>query len=505
MPPLRSETGVGRAILSNKAASYSIERSVGRRVIAAVAAVTIIVFSILYILAASHLQDRFDAVLLARADAIVSLVDQDEEGVDADYSDDIMPEYSAGSDAPFYLQIRNPDGSDLVRSGSLGAGELAWTADIGVDDEPEIRNIALPDGQAGRQVSVAFLPRLDEDEPESADLSAEDRPLLLLALAGSRAELDRTLFVLLLTLAGSALLMAVILVFGIGTIVRRGLEPLREGSRQIEALDASDLSARVRLARSPQEMKPIIGELNRMLARVEEAFARESRFNADVAHELRTPLAELAAASEVAQDLPDGDPAIRRFFADVREVTEQMSRLVEILLTLSRCENGTLDLQHASVDLPAVLQRAVGEAVSAADDPPPSIVERIPTGLHIMTHEESLRIILGNLLRNAVQHSPPGSAITCSAEKPGTGIQIAITNPAPGLRGADLDRIFERFWQRDRSRTSAANFGLGLPLVKALSEALGLELRAALDDGQLTVTLSGIEPVESIEAPLAAE
>jgi signal transduction histidine kinase len=501
---------VGRAILSIKTTtSYSIERTATLSVIAIVVLVTFVVFSGLYLVAANHLQDRFDAILMARAKTIMSLVELDQDGLDHDYSEDVLPEFTAETASPFFLQVRHADESEFIRSSSLGHADLAWTADITTEDEPVIENVTLPDGQPGRQISIAFLPRVDvdgdEDEAEiEAGLLEQDRPVLRMIIAYSRSELNHALYVLLSTLVGAALVMALILVIGIGRVVRRGLEPLREGSRQIESLDASDLSARINLSQLPQEMVPIVDALNSMLARLEAAFVRESRFSADVAHELRTPLAELASASAVARTLPDGDPAIRMFFSDVVDVTEQMSTMVEILLTLARYENETLDLPRTTVDLRSVLEKAAAD-ITAARDEPPSIRIVSPMKALVSTHADGLHIILRNLLSNAVQYSPSGNEIVCTIEPAASGIRIAITNSAPELMVSDLETMFERFWQGDHSRTSATNFGLGLPLVKTLCDALGMALEATLQNGQLTMTIAGFGPVAAFAEPVAAE
>lgn len=483
----------------NNGQTFSIERSVGRQVIVIIVGITLVIFTLLYILAARHLQSQFDTVLRAKAEAVVSVTERDEEGIESDYSENVMREYSAGADAPFFLQIRNPDGSNLIKSSSLGNLELDWFE--GAGSEADFRDVTLPDGGSGRQVALVFIPRLEENPEDGVIVSPIGPVPLRLTIAHSRKDLDQALLVLMLALAGSALVMTIILVAGIRRIVRSGLEPLRDGSRQIKSLDPSDLSARVNLARMPQELEPIVGELNRLLARVEEAFARESRFSADVAHELRTPLAELKAASEVARAL-SGDPAVRQFFADVHDIEQQMNRMVEVLLTLSRCESGRLDLPLAPVGLADLVGEIVGDLDQAGK------FNRIALGITgdigVISHRESLRMVLRNLLANAVLYSPAGSAITCQAGKGDHGVDVSVTNTVSDLERDDIANLFERFWQRDPSRTSSGHFGLGLPLVKALCGALGLTVGAVLEDGKLTIKICGLEPC-AVESEPAAE
>jgi len=294
--------------------------------------------------------------------------------------------------------------------------------------------------------------------------------------------------------------MTAALVFGIRRAVRTGLHPLREGSRQIERLDAANLSTRIHLARMPEELAPIVNELNLLLARVERAVERESRFSADVAHELRTPLAELKTLAEVAPRIVSDEAAIKRFFADVHEIEAQMNAMVETLLTLTRCENGTLDISPEPVALRALVGDLADEIASEQVAGAHKVLIDIPPDLAAMTSRAGLRIIVRNLMTNAHQYSPDGAPVTFSASRQNGQITLAIVNDVIDLDEADLDRMTERFWQRDSSRTSAKNAGLGLSIVKAFCDALGLRLALSLDDRKLTVVIGNLTAAENRES-----
>ena len=309
--PRQSATGAARAISLNNSSAYSIERSLARQTAAIVVIVTLVAFSVLCVLGARYLRDRFDDVLLAKATGIAALVELDEEDIHIDYFENLMPEYGAGAATPFYLHVRGPDGVDMLKSGSLEGGALL--RDGGPPDADFYRDITLPNGENGRQIVMPFQPRIDEEDGGAGPDAVGDISMVL-AVARRRGDLDRALWTLYGALAGVSLIMTAVLVFGIRSAVRDGFRPLREGSQQIERLDATNLSTRIQLTRTPEELAPIVNELNHLLERVERAMQRESRFSADVAHELRTPLAELRTLAEVAPKIGADDPEIKSFF-----------------------------------------------------------------------------------------------------------------------------------------------------------------------------------------------
>lgn len=486
--PRQSATGAAKAISLSKDNAYSIERSLARRATAIVVIVTLAVFSVLYVLGARYLRDRFDDVLFARAEGVSSLVEHDKEEITIDYSEDFMPEYAAAAPLPFFLQVWDPDGDDFLKSGSLGNSALLRNE--GPQGAVSYRDIRLPNGESGRQVSLSFQPRLDEDTAtESVSIG---KITMQLAVAYSRGSLDRALLILFGALAGVSLFMTAALVFGIRSAVRTGLSPLREGSRQIERLDAANLSTRIELARMPEELAPIVNELNLLLVRVERAVERESRFSADVAHELRTPLAELKTLAEVAPRIGNDDPAIKRFFSDVHEIETQMSAMVETLLALTRCENGALDVSPEPVALHALIDDLAHDITSERAGEAHNVLINIPPAFTATASKAGLQIIMRNLMTNALQYSPDGAPVTFTASRQNGQIALEIANDVIDLDEADLERMTERFWQRDSSRTSAKKAGLGLSIVKAFCDALGLRLALSLDDGKLTVAVGNL-------------
>ena len=170
----------------------------------------------------------------------------------------------------------------------------------------------------------------------------------------------------------------------------------------------------------PVELRPICVRLNELLARLDQAFERERRFSGDVAHELRTPIAELRSLSEVALKWPAGDPATTAAFQDALAVARQMECIVTSLLAITRCEAGKQTVVYDWVEVePLIRELWQFQAENAVRKNLTTVVEIAP-GSRLQTDPAMLGSILNNLLSNAVEYTAPdGSIRICFTEKSG--------------------------------------------------------------------------------------
>jgi two-component system sensor histidine kinase QseC len=436
-----------------------------------------------------RLTEEFDVALRAQADALVGLVEEEDGGrIAFDYDEASMPQFERG-DRPDYFEIFLESGLPLVRSTRLPADrDLPRIASPG----PAFHDVTLPDGRAGRAVQVAFVPAPgEEDEPRSAT-PAPPVPGLVLVVARDRGRLDVLLARIRWTLGGlggAAALLAAVLAWRTLAV---GLRPVDAIAAQLGRLDAGNLSARVRLDATPRELAPIVDQINGLLARLEESFERERRFAANVAHELRTPIAELRTLSDVGSAWPDDAASIARFFGDVRDVAARMERLVANLLLLARCEAGVEAVERAPVRLRELVletwskltPRAAARRIDLRIDLPPDLVADSDPG--------KLPILVANLLDNAVSYAREGTAIRCAGRRDGLGFELEVTNAAEPLDPGDLARLTEPFWRKDRARSGGDHAGLGLSLVAALAKLLGLAVELGQDpDGTFRARVRG--------------
>ena len=261
--------------------------------------------------------------------------------------------------------------------------------------------------------------------------------------------------------------------------VRRALSPMALLTRELQRRPANDLQPLAE-ARAPAELRPLLGAMNGLFARIEQMMVRERRFTADAAHELRTPLAVLRAQWDVVQRA--GSPAERAAAEAKLDIGfERMGRLVTQMLALSRVESGTAPALD-EVRWPPIVEQAMSDCLALAErrgielacEWPPSDRHPMP----LLGNEHLLTVLLRNLLDNAVRYAPHGSTVTLHLLPD----SLAVENGGPPLPDAHMGRLGERFYRPDGQQEGGS--GLGVSIVRRIAELHGLQLRyGPLADG----------------------
>jgi len=267
-------------------------------------------------------------------------------------------------------------------------------------------------------------------------------------------------------------------------VVGRGLRPVREVAARIAGVGDGDLSERIRLDHAPSEVQPVIARINELLERLEAAFTRERAFSADVAHELRTPLAGVQTALDVCATQLRSPEAYQLVIAQCRASMRRMSAMVDNLLTLARAESGQLSINREIVDLGAFLADCWAPFGARAAERQLTVEWNLADDLTISTDREKLRLVIYNLLDNAVTHVNAGGHLIISAGSDGSGepVLVEVRNTGCPMPPADAERVFERFWRGDQARRdSGGHCGLGLSLCKRIVTLL---------DGRIVATIS---------------
>lgn len=446
-----------------------------------------------YLTLRSEMTAEFDRALRASTEALAGLSEQSQGAFDFDPAPEVMSRFER-RDRPEYFQIWAANGTTLVRSPSLRQADLPRLA--GTLSAPHLWNLILPDGLRGRAIGLRFPPKQDEDTPP-AGLVHE----VTLVMASHREELGNRLGLIksVLLLAGAGTAVATVLV--VTLVVRRGLWPLSQLAERATTIDASSLGERFASKKMPDEVSQISRRLNDLMARLEGSFTREKRFSGDVAHELRTPIAELRTLAEVALRWPDDVAATRKVLQDALEIALQMESLVAGLLTLARCEAGLLAVHPEAIPIEELIREILHSLAREIEAKRLAVTLHVPESTCWLTDRVALRSMVTNLLANAVQHSPSGSAIQLHIESGVPAGRLRISNATKELAQEDLPQLFERFWRKDGARSSNANCGLGLALTRAYAQALGMTFRAELtDDSEITFELSGAQTCEAREA-----
>jgi two-component system OmpR family sensor kinase len=277
-----------------------------------------------------------------------------------------------------------------------------------------------------------------------------------------------------------------VLVGGLGyVLVRSSLRPLVEVESTAAAIAAGELSSRVPEQDPRTEVGRLGGALNSMLTQVEDAFrarqeseaaalaseGRMRQFVADASHELRTPLTSIRGFSELYRQGAASSPEdVARVMRRIEDESTRMGLLVDDLLLLARLDQER-PMEHTPVDLVPLVRDAIGDAAVVAPDRDISL-ETTEDEVVVYGDEARLRQVLGNLVGNAVKHTPDGSPVAVRVgDRPGDEryALVEVADQGPGLSDEQAGRVFERFYRVDPSRSRAAGgTGLGLSIVSAI-------------------------------------
>ena len=303
-------------------------------------------------------------------------------------------------------------------------------------------------------------------------------------------------FFFIFSLIGFAILLVLVLRLVGGLVVRRVTMPLSDIMKAADSLAGGDLAARV-LVRGSREFRHLADSFNRMAGALETADRQRRELLADVAHELRTPLTVVQGNLE---GLRDGVYQPTPEHLDlILDETLKLGRLVDDLRLLTLAEAGQLSLDLQALDVPQLLvdlrDTFACQANEAGVDLTVDAVESLPP---LLADPQRLGQVLGNLIGNALRHTPRGGQVTLGAALAPTGdaVRLWVADTGEGIAADDLPRIFDRFWRGDpaRSHEAGAGSGLGLAIARSLVEAHGGRIWADSQLGQGT-TISCLLPL----------
>jgi two-component system, OmpR family, sensor kinase len=370
-----------------------------------------------------------------------------------------------------YVEHRDADG-DVVDSQVFDYGQDI-TADPALPADIPLRRTFTVDGENGDGTSYRVYAEPDRFGDGVIVVAAPLREV--------DATLNRLLALMALVIGGVLLLLG----FVAWAVVRVGLLPLDRIGHTAGAIAGGDLSHRVESVDPRTEVGRLGIALNAMLDRLEGAFTQRQasedrlrRFLADASHELRTPLASIRGYAELyrmgaARSPEDLEKAMRR----IEDEAARMGVLVEDLLTLARLDE-IAEAPHTAVDVAALAGDAVEDARVVA--PERSIALSVDGRAVVEGDAHQLRQVLGNLLRNALVHTPAGTAIEVGVEMDDASVRVDVRDHGPGLPAGDPAALFERFWRAEGGRERGkAGAGLGLAIVAAIVDAHGGTVSAA--------------------------
>nr|WP_092579957.1 heavy metal sensor histidine kinase [Achromobacter sp. NFACC18-2] len=262
--------------------------------------------------------------------------------------------------------------------------------------------------------------------------------------------------------------------------VRRSMSPARRLSEQAAGIQPDNLARRLPLADTDRELHELVRSFNRTLDRLQAAYQQMEGFNADVAHELRTPLATLINGTQVMLSSPRDAAALRDALESNLEELEDLKTLVNDMLFLARADRGERAADLASVSLAAEARR-VAEYYDATLEEH-GVRLRCEGDATVAANRGLVRRALANLISNAIKATPRGGEIVLACSPLDAGARVEVRNPGPPIPAADLPRIFDRFFRTGQARAPRSEgHGLGLAIVRAIARMHGGEADARSD------------------------
>jgi two-component system, OmpR family, heavy metal sensor histidine kinase CusS len=286
-------------------------------------------------------------------------------------------------------------------------------------------------------------------------------------------------------------------------IARRGIQPLRDITETARRIRAANLSERLTAEGLPSELLALAETFNQMLERLEHSFTRISRFSADIAHELRTPVNNLLGEIEVALSKSRAAEDYRDTLVSSVEECGRLARLIDNLLFLARAEAPKAVITREALDLGAELATLCTFYEAAAHE----------AGVRLTVADQGRAIAelnrllfqraMNNLVTNALAHTPTGGSITLAAFCDMTTTVVEVVDTGCGIPTTDLPHVFDRFYRVDQARRfeEGAHVGLGLSLVKSIVELHGgmVDISSELERGT-KVTLRFPRRVEHLNS-----
>ena len=429
-----------------------------------------------YFVAINAAQDAYDSALLDPALAIASHIRVVGNSVEIDLPVVALDALRVDSLDRMYFQVLGPDDNRIAGNAPipLPTSDLAAAPSDHIYYHAEI--------EAAR-VRVAAL-----SVPHT-------QGRILVQVAETLIKRERLVKEMLLStlLPELVVVIAAVALFWYG--IQRGLSPLERLRREIAARSPADLRPVVEDDK-PQEIRPLVGALNQLLARLNAAIDSQKRFIANAAHQLRTPLAGLKTHAALARREPDQDE-MRALLDMIGSETERTSHLINQLLTLARAEPGVgPESGHDPINLHGLASRAVQEWV------PRAMAKNIDLGFELedaWTTGDALllRELLANLLDNAVAYTEPGGTVTVRTGTRGDKALLEVEDNGPGIPEPERERVFERFYRV--AGTGGEGCGLGLAIVAEIAARHDAKIEIATSaEGRGTCVRVAFKPLARI-------
>lgn len=426
---------------------------------------------------------QFDAGLESAARIMCASIEIDNNEIDFEIDTELIPEF-AGSSKTAYYEFWKSDGTVIKKSPSLGSENLIWIKSL---HQHIFKTFKMKDGRIFRAAAISFQPRIEKDIPDANAISSQSYVLTVARDAGSLLSHLQFLKYLLSFISIGIISLSCAVA---GIVVKRGLVPLSQVAGQIANIKESNLTSRIIGENLPREIVPIKKRLNSLLERLETSFEHERTFNANIAHELRTPLSGLRTIIDVALTRNRNADEYRLALSESLSVLNEIENMVDKLLLLAKIENGQMKANRESICLAELVEKnwkpfsqraAVNEII---------FENNLNKNLILNSDEAILSIVFSNLLNNAVEYTNQGGRMWVKSQKSDDGVELIFENTSNQLTQQQVKLVFDYYWRGDNARSNTGiHSGLGLALVKRIVELLGGKIQADTSNGLFCIRI----------------
>jgi two-component system heavy metal sensor histidine kinase CusS len=341
--------------------------------------------------------------------------------------------------------------------------------------------LALPGQASSLRTRSVYIAPLDE------------RPGVRLIIGSDSTPYRRTRQAFFSALLGLSLAAVLAVALAGRWIARVGLKPLEQLSNEALELRPKTLSQRLPEAALPVELQALTQAFNGALARLEEAYAQLESFNADVAHELRTPLGNLIGGTQVALSRQRTAPELQDVLASNLEDLERLRSIVNDMLFLARADRGEAATGRVRTPIANEVRKTIDFFEFVLDESGMQVRIEGDTAVEAELETALFRRAMSNLLQNAIEHSQPGAQLTVQLREDAKSTWITVANPGEPIARTHQQHLFDRFYRVDASRQGLGQHhghGLGLAIVKAVASMHGGQVSANSANGINTIGFS---------------
>ena len=380
-----------------------------------------------------------------------------------------LADVRAGEHTPYWIRIIDSNGGTVAETSGMDQLIPAQTFPTARELSDALRNRTDYRSAAKQFSLVAFNERFN-GRPYTLQV-AQDR--------SSDEQVERNFALLfIMVLAGGVVASALIAII----VTRRGLQPLRQLTQSFGRIGPDHLKEHIGSGGWPRELQPLTIAFDEMLKRLDDSFTRLSQFSADLAHELRTPIANMLGEAQVALTRDRTAPEYREIIESTVAECERLSRIVDNLLFVARVDAEREPIARKRFDARAAVEKIAAFYQTVAEDQHVTI--SCGGDGQIYADPDLFERAVGNLLDNALRFTPQHGSIHIAVSKNNGDFEVAVRDTGSGIAPEHLPRVFDRFYRAESSRTSEGA-GLGLALVKSIVDLHGgsATIRSELDRG----------------------